>query len=81
VNLAFDIVLCVLGWGGGGRLVFGGSTEDMVEQHPFFLSFMVSTGGGVGRFVPMVMVMERGDTTGAHGLFYSQFHYLVLCVK
>jgi hypothetical protein len=26
---------------------------------PFFLHFTVSIGGGVGRFVPMVMVVER----------------------
>jgi hypothetical protein len=26
---------------------------------------MISIGGGVGRFVPVVMAVERGDATGA----------------
>jgi hypothetical protein len=48
--------------------------------------FTVSIGGGVGRFVPMVMLSERWDATGAFGLFqrlesYSQFYYVVLCVS
>jgi hypothetical protein len=47
---------------------------------------MVSIGGRVGRFVPVVMVVERGDATDVHGLFqllvsHSQFHYFVLCVS
>jgi hypothetical protein len=48
--------------GGGGRVVLGGSTEDMVEQYLLWC-FTVSIGGGVGRFVPVVMVVERGDAT------------------
>jgi hypothetical protein len=55
----------------------------MVEQYFFF--FMVSI-GGVGRFVPVVMVLERGDATGVLGLFqilvsYSEFHHVILCVS
>jgi hypothetical protein len=46
-------------------LVLGGFTEDMVEQYLLFQCLMVSISGGVGRFVPMVMVVERGDVTGA----------------
>jgi hypothetical protein len=47
---------------------------------------MVSIGGGVGRFVPMIIVEERGDVTGVLGLFqilvsYSQFRYDVLCAS
>jgi hypothetical protein len=34
----------------------------MVEQY-LFLCFTVSIVGVVGRFVPMVMVVERGDAT------------------
>jgi hypothetical protein len=71
-----------LGRGGGG---LGGSTEDMVTI-PFSQCFMVSICGGVGRFVPMIMVVERGDTTGAFGLFQilvscSQFRYVVMCIN
>jgi hypothetical protein len=52
----------------------------------FFLVVYVSIGGGVGRFVPVVMLVERGDATGALGHFlilvsHSQFHYIVLCVS
>jgi hypothetical protein len=58
----------------------------MVEQYFSFQCFMVSISGGTGRFVPMVMVVERRDTMGAFGLSqilvtYSQFHYAVLCVS
>jgi hypothetical protein len=40
----------------------------------------------VGRFVPMVMVVERWDAADALGLFqilvsYSQFHYIVLFIS
>jgi hypothetical protein len=47
---------------------------------------MVSIGGGVGRFVPVVRVEERGDATGAFDLFqilasYSQFCYIVLYIR
>jgi hypothetical protein len=49
-------------------LVLVGSTEEVVEQY-FFWYFMVSISGGVGRFVQMVMVVERGDATGVLGLF------------
>jgi hypothetical protein len=38
----------------------GWFTEDMVKQYLSFQCFMVSISGGVGRFVPMVMVVERG---------------------
>jgi hypothetical protein len=50
--------------GHGGGLVLGGSTKDMVKQY-FFQCFRVSIVGGVGRFVPIFMVVERGDATGA----------------
>jgi hypothetical protein len=47
---------------------------------------MVSIGGGVGRFVPVGMVVEKEDVTGALGLFQilvpcSQFLYVVLCIS
>jgi hypothetical protein len=48
----------------GGGLVLGGSTDDMVKQY-LFQVFMVSISGVVVRFVLMVMVVERGDATGA----------------
>jgi hypothetical protein len=46
----------------------------------------VIIGGGVGRFVPVDMVVERGDATGALGLLqilvsYSQFCYVVPCIS
>jgi hypothetical protein len=51
----------------------------------YFRCFTVSIGGGVDRFVPVVMVVEREDTTDVLGHFqilvsYSQFCYIVLCV-
>jgi hypothetical protein len=55
--------------GEGSGLVLGGSTEDMAEQYLFLWCIMVSICGGLGRFVPMVMVVERGDATGVHGFF------------
>jgi hypothetical protein len=75
VNEAFDIFLHLLPTGG---LVLEGSTEDMVKQYLLF-------GGGVVRFVPMVIAVERGDATDASALFqilvsYSQFHYILLCI-
>jgi hypothetical protein len=30
---------------------------------------MVSIGDGLGRFVPVVMMVQRGDATGMPGLF------------
>jgi hypothetical protein len=57
-------------------------------NNTFFLFWCstVSTSVGAGRFVPMVMVVERGDTTGMLSLFqisvsYSKFCYIVLCVN
>jgi hypothetical protein len=55
-------------------------------NNTFSLFFTVSIGGRVGRFVPMVIVVERGNTTGAFKLFqilvsYSQFRYVILCVS
>jgi hypothetical protein len=73
--------------GEGAGFVLGGSTEDMAEQCFFFFwCLTVSIGGGVGRFVPMVMVVERGDVTCALGIFQilvpcSQFRYVLLCVS
>lgn len=66
------------------RLVFGGSI-DVVRQY-ISLCCMVSISCGLGRFVLMVMVVEKGDTAGAFGLFqilvsYSNFCYIVLCVR
>jgi hypothetical protein len=58
---------CLL-WNGGAGLVLGGYTEDMVEQY-IFLCFMVSISGGVGRFVPIIKLVEKGDATGVLGLF------------
>jgi hypothetical protein len=37
----------------------------MVEQNLFYWCFMVTISGRVGRFGPMVMVVDRGDATGA----------------
>jgi hypothetical protein len=34
----------------------------------YFWCFTDSIGGGVGRFVPMIMEVERGDATGV-GIF------------
>jgi hypothetical protein len=44
---------------------------------------MVSISGGTGRFGPVVIVVERGDATGAFRLFqivvsYSEFSSIVL---
>jgi hypothetical protein len=65
----------------GGMFILGGSTGDVVDNTFFFsLVFMVSIGGVVGRFVPVVMV-ERGDATGALGLFQilSVLQSILLC--
>jgi hypothetical protein len=40
----------------------------MVEQYLLMWCFMVSISGGMEEFVPVVMVAERGDATGALGL-------------
>jgi hypothetical protein len=42
--------------------------------------------GGVGRFVPIIMVVERADATGMLGLLqilvsYSESHCIVLCIS
>jgi hypothetical protein len=43
---------------------------------------MVSIGGGAGRFVSVVMMVERGDATGVLVLFQiSQFNYIVFCTS
>jgi hypothetical protein len=45
-----------------------GCTDDLLEKYLFdffFLCVMVSFNGGVGKFVPLVMVEEREDATGA----------------
>jgi hypothetical protein len=57
VNHVFNLSApyCLLGKGGVG---FGRTV-------PFYQCFMVDISGGVGRFVPVVMVVERGDATGA----------------
>jgi hypothetical protein len=66
---------------GQGR-VLGGSTEDMVEKYFLFLVLygQYPWWGKVGRFLPTVMAVERGNATSALGLF-SQFCYNVLCVR
>jgi hypothetical protein len=40
---------------------------ETISSSPSFFPpyFTVSIGGGVRRFVPMIMVVERGDATGA----------------
>jgi hypothetical protein len=48
-------------------LVLEGSAEDVAELLFFVLYSQYR--GGVSRFVPMVMVVERGDATGAFSLF------------
>jgi hypothetical protein len=67
VNKAFNLFPhCTVSFRreGGWRWFLGRSTEDMVEQYlSFFQCFMVSISGGVRRFVPMVIVVERGDAT------------------
>jgi hypothetical protein len=52
-----------------GGLVLGGSAEDTVKQYILFQCFTVSIGDVVGRFIPVVMVVERGNATGVLGLF------------
>jgi hypothetical protein len=49
-------------------VVLGGSTEEQLNS-TFFLCFTVSISGGVGSFVPMAMVVERGDATGVLDLW------------
>jgi hypothetical protein len=48
---------------GGGGLVLSGSTEDMVEQYLFSLVLYSQDWWWGGKFVLMVMVVERGDAT------------------
>jgi hypothetical protein len=58
----------------------------MAEQYLLFLCFMVSKSGGVERFVPMVMAVDRDMCVCVLGLLqilvlYSQFCYIILCVS
>jgi hypothetical protein len=72
------------GRGGGlGRLDLKRTTEYMAKQY-LFQFFIVSTSNGARRFVPMVLVVDRGNATGQLDLFQilmscSQFHYTDLC--
>jgi hypothetical protein len=66
----------------------GGVVVQKIWSHSnfSFWCFMVSNSFGVGRFVLMVMAVERGDATGALGLFqilvsYSQFCYVIFRVS
>jgi hypothetical protein len=54
-----------LGGGGGRRVGFGRFNRRYGGTVPFFQCFTVFIGGGVERFAPVLMVMERGDATGA----------------
>jgi hypothetical protein len=57
--------------------------EDMAKKYSCFHCCVVSVSGGLGRFIPMTVMVERGDDTGAFGLSqsYSQFHYVILCIS
>jgi len=49
-------------WGNGEeKSVLGGSVQMTGPTNNFFGSFTVSISGGVGRFVTMVKVAERGE--------------------
>jgi hypothetical protein len=45
-------------------VLLGGSAEDTVEKYLFFQCFKVSVGSAAGNFDTMVLVVERGDSTG-----------------
>jgi hypothetical protein len=53
-------------WKGGGRggVGFGRVYRRYGQTIPSFRCFMVSITAGMGRFVPMVIVEEKGDATG-----------------
>jgi hypothetical protein len=53
--------------------------EDMVEQYHFVFSALYTVSGGVGRFVPLVMAVERG-VLQMLGLF-KILHFIVHQVK
>lgn len=77
MNKSFDVFLFSL-WMWVGFEVFA---DDMIEQY----FFIASISGGVGMFVPMVIVAERGDATYALSLFqilvsYNQFCCIILCM-
>jgi hypothetical protein len=63
---------------------FWEGVQKIWSNNTFLSLFMFSIIGGVGMFVPVVMVVERGDATGVFGHFqilvsYSQFRYIVFC--
>jgi hypothetical protein len=71
-------------------VVLEGPTEDRVEEYLlFFQCFMVSITGRVRWFLPVDMVMDGGDATGAWYFslvfyisdLYSQFCYIILCMR
>jgi hypothetical protein len=83
-ELGFQHLSTTASEGGGGWFWVG--LQNMWLNNTLSWYFTVSIGGEVGRFVPMVMVVERGDATGVLGLFqilesYSQFCYVVLCTS
>jgi hypothetical protein len=79
VNCAFDIFLGhPVGCVGRGGVGFGRVCRRYGQQYLFSQCFVVSISGGVGNFVPVVMVVQRGDAAGVLGLFqilvsYSHF--------
>jgi hypothetical protein len=70
----------------GEESCFRKDLQKTWSNNTYFLCFTVSTSGGVGRRVPVVMVGKRGYTTGVLSLFQisvscSQFCYVELFVN
>lgn len=80
-------LLFVLYCGDGAGGNFGRMYKRYGHTMPLSQCFTLSNGWGrMGWIIPMVIVVERGDVTGAFGLFkilmtYGQFHYVMLCIS
>jgi hypothetical protein len=68
VNFDFDIFLgdTEASYGVGNGVGFWEGLWKMWVNNTFhFWCFTISTGGAVGSFVPMIMLVERRDVSGA----------------
>jgi hypothetical protein len=69
VNYAFDLSALLYPFWGLAVGFWEGLRKIWSNNTSYFWSFMVNVGGWGGRFVPMVIVAERGDATGCLVIF------------
>jgi hypothetical protein len=74
VNEVFDIFPHLL-WRGEWRVVFGRVYRRNGQTIPFFSVLKGQYQQWGGWFVPVVMAMKKGDTTGVLGLFQILVSY------